>query len=281
MKKLILIIFSGILFLFSSESSFATDKDPSTYKASLFYDTIPGATQAQKDKLNALNKKGVSWGEIVANDNTINDEQKKWVLGQQLKAMGKNYSEEKLNDYYYNKFKNKAADFAQNKTADKEKEKGTFVPADTTVQAPAKTETSQASNASSPKKDGKVEAVGMVTTAKNPATESKESTTKSSVSKSSSSTSKCSEATKGLFGTLLCSASEIFVGMRTIVFIVSGFGIMAVAIGGFFGQLNWKWLSSIIIGLFVISTTSAIINYMVDSDAIKPSMITDTMIAAR
>ena len=66
-----------------------------------------------------------------------------------------------------------------------------------------------------------------------------------------------------VFGTLIAKGSEIFTGMREIIFAVSGFGIIAVAVGGFFGNLNWKWLSAIGIGLFILSTTSAIVTYMV------------------
>jgi len=75
-----------------------------------------------------------------------------------------------------------------------------------------------------------------------------------------------------VFDALVQKGSEIFVGMRDIIFAVSGFGIIAVAIGGFFGNLNWKWLSAIGIGLFVISVTSAIITYMVDQ---KPGSFSD------
>lgn len=87
-----------------------------------------------------------------------------------------------------------------------------------------------------------------------------------------------------LFKTLTDSGTKIFTGMREIIFAVSGFGIVAVAIGGFFGNLNWKWLSAIIIGLVVIATTAAIINYMVDSTAITAEQIheqiQDTLIQA-
>lgn len=89
-----------------------------------------------------------------------------------------------------------------------------------------------------------------------------------------------SYALYALFETLTQSGTEIFTGMREIIFAVSGFGIVAVAIGGFFGNLNWKWLSAIIIGLVVIATTAAIINYMVDSTAITAEQIQDTLIQA-
>lgn len=85
---------------------------------------------------------------------------------------------------------------------------------------------------------------------------------------------------KGLFGDLTSSGVQIFTGMREIIFAVSGFGIVAVAIGGFFGNLNWKWLSAIIIGLVVIATTAAIINYMVDSDVASVMDLHDTLVKA-
>lgn len=85
---------------------------------------------------------------------------------------------------------------------------------------------------------------------------------------------------KALFSNLTSSGVEIFKGMREIIFAVSGFGIVAVAIGGFFGNLNWKWLSAIIIGLIVIATTAAIINYMVDSDVTTAMDLHDTLVTA-
>lgn len=71
---------------------------------------------------------------------------------------------------------------------------------------------------------------------------------------------------KSLFSDLTATGSNIFMGMREIVYAVSGFGIVAVAVGGFFGNLNWKWLSAIIIGLVIIALTASIINYMTDNN---------------
>ena len=73
--------------------------------------------------------------------------------------------------------------------------------------------------------------------------------------------------------------AEIFKGMREIIYAVAGFGIVAIAIGGFFGNFNWKWLGAIIIGLMVIALTAGIINYMVEETVITPAMITDTLIS--
>ncbi|MBO5442947.1 MAG: TrbC/VirB2 family protein [Alphaproteobacteria bacterium] len=82
----------------------------------------------------------------------------------------------------------------------------------------------------------------------------------------------------GLFSDLIAKGGSIFSGMREIIYAVAGFGVAAVAIGGFFGNLNWKWLAAIAIGLFVIATTGAIINYMVGDKTITDDMIRDTLI---
>lgn len=86
-------------------------------------------------------------------------------------------------------------------------------------------------------------------------------------------------AQSGLFTELTRRGAEIFTGMREIIYAVAGFGIVAIAIGGFFGNFNWKWLGAIIIGLMVIALTAGIINYMVEKDVITPDMIADTLVS--
>ena len=82
----------------------------------------------------------------------------------------------------------------------------------------------------------------------------------------------------GLFSDLACHGGKIFGGMREIIYAVSGFGIIAIVIGSIFGSINWKWLSAIIIGLFVIAATAAIVNYMVGETVVTPKMITDSLV---
>ena len=82
----------------------------------------------------------------------------------------------------------------------------------------------------------------------------------------------------GLFSHLACTGGKIFSGMREIIYAVSGFGIIAIVIGSIFGSINWKWLTAIIIGLFVIAATAAIVNYMVGETTITADMITDSLV---
>ena len=65
-----------------------------------------------------------------------------------------------------------------------------------------------------------------------------------------------------LFEELVAKGAEIFTGMRDIIYVVAGFGIIGIAVGGFFGNLNWKWLGAIIIGLMIIAMTAAFVQYI-------------------
>lgn len=84
-----------------------------------------------------------------------------------------------------------------------------------------------------------------------------------------------------VFEDLTKTGSSIFEGMKKIIFASAGFGIIAVALGGIFGVLNWKWLAAIIIGIVVIAATAGILNYMTAGTGADTSVsgITDTLVS--
>ena len=55
------------------------------------------------------------------------------------------------------------------------------------------------------------------------------------------------------FETLKATGTKIFKGIRSIIYPASTIGIICVCIGGFFGNINWKWLTAVVVGLIVIS----------------------------
>ena len=56
------------------------------------------------------------------------------------------------------------------------------------------------------------------------------------------------------------SGRTIFEGLRKIIYPASAIGIITICMGGFFGNINWKWLTAIIVGLVVISCCVAFIS---------------------
>ena len=81
------------------------------------------------------------------------------------------------------------------------------------------------------------------------------------------------------FSGLWISGSKIFNGLRDLIYVVAGFGIIGVAVGGFFGNLNWKWLGAIVISLVVIASTGELINLITGCDGFtSAAKITSTLI---
>lgn len=55
----------------------------------------------------------------------------------------------------------------------------------------------------------------------------------------------------------------IFKGIKSIIYPASAIGIICVCIGGFFGNINWKWLTALVVGLIVISLCTGFISLFV------------------
>ncbi|MCM1323713.1 MAG: TrbC/VirB2 family protein [Acetobacter sp.] len=70
------------------------------------------------------------------------------------------------------------------------------------------------------------------------------------------------------FDSLTKAGKDIFTGLRKIIYPASAVGIIAVCMGGFFGNINWKWLTAIVVGLVVISSVVMFVD-MFAPDAAK------------
>ena len=71
------------------------------------------------------------------------------------------------------------------------------------------------------------------------------------------------------FESLTKSGGEIFEGLRSIIYPASAIGIIAICMGGFFGNINWKWLTAIVLGLIVISACVAFTQMFMPEDATR------------
>lgn len=71
----------------------------------------------------------------------------------------------------------------------------------------------------------------------------------------------------GHFSSLTDTGTTIFKGLRKIIYPASAIGIICVCIGGFFGNINWKWLTAVVVGLIVISLCGGFIELFVGSGA--------------
>jgi len=62
------------------------------------------------------------------------------------------------------------------------------------------------------------------------------------------------------FESLSGAGKTIFNGLRDIIYPASAIGVICVCIGGFFGNINWKWLTAVVVGLIVISLCGGFIS---------------------
>lgn len=61
-------------------------------------------------------------------------------------------------------------------------------------------------------------------------------------------------------------AVSVFSAVRGIIFIVGGFGLVALAFFAIFGKLKWTWFASLAVGLAILAAAGAIIDYATTKD---------------
>ena len=65
----------------------------------------------------------------------------------------------------------------------------------------------------------------------------------------------------GILTTVMKKLRNLFLSVRTIIFILGGFGLVVVAFLAIFGKINWKWFAGLAVGLAVLAAANAIVNY--------------------
>ena len=56
-------------------------------------------------------------------------------------------------------------------------------------------------------------------------------------------------------------AVKVFDAVKTIVFVVGGFGLIALAFQAIFGKVKWPWFAGLAFGLAVLAAAGAIVDY--------------------
>ena len=69
-----------------------------------------------------------------------------------------------------------------------------------------------------------------------------------------------------LFLPVISKLVNLFINIKKIVFILGGFGLIAVSIGAIFGKIAWKWYVGLMMGLFVVAIAGSIVDYIVGDE---------------
>ena len=68
-----------------------------------------------------------------------------------------------------------------------------------------------------------------------------------------------------IMGSAATKAKNVFSSVKTIIFIVGGFGLVGIAWGAIFGKINWKWFAALAVGLAILAAAGSIVEYATGS----------------
>lgn len=71
-----------------------------------------------------------------------------------------------------------------------------------------------------------------------------------------------------VFGTAAGKLVDLFKNAKMIIFIIGGFGLVALAFQAIFGKVKWAWFAALAFGLAVVAAAGAIVNYAANKDAV-------------
>ena len=64
-----------------------------------------------------------------------------------------------------------------------------------------------------------------------------------------------------LMGLAADKAVVMFRHVKSIIFIVGGFGLVGIAFQAIFGKVKWSWFAGLAVGLAILAAAGAIVNY--------------------
>ena len=76
-------------------------------------------------------------------------------------------------------------------------------------------------------------------------------------------------AQSDIVGLAQSKATNVFKAVKTIIFIVGGFGLVGIAFAAIFGKINFKWFAALAVGLAILAAAGSIVEYATGSSEHK------------
>ena len=73
-------------------------------------------------------------------------------------------------------------------------------------------------------------------------------------------------AAASVFGTAIDKMANLFTNAKLVIFMIGGFGLVALAFQAIFGKVKWAWFAALAFGLAVVAAAGAIINYAANTN---------------
>ncbi len=68
-----------------------------------------------------------------------------------------------------------------------------------------------------------------------------------------------------LMGQAQTKTRNVFDSVKTITFILGGFGLVGIAYSAILGKVNWKWFAGLAVGLAILAAAGSIVEYATGS----------------
>ena len=65
-----------------------------------------------------------------------------------------------------------------------------------------------------------------------------------------------------VFKTVLERMVTTFQNVRSVIFVIGGFGLVGLAFAAIFGRVDWKWLAALAAGLAIVAVAGAVVDYV-------------------
>ncbi len=69
-----------------------------------------------------------------------------------------------------------------------------------------------------------------------------------------------------VFSTISERLTSTFQSVRSVIFIVGGFGLVGLGFAAIFGKIKWTWLAALAAGLAIVALAGAVVDYVTSSD---------------
>jgi len=70
-----------------------------------------------------------------------------------------------------------------------------------------------------------------------------------------------------IMGTAQTKAANVFQSVKTITFIIGGFGLVGIAYQAIIGKVKWSWFAGLAVGLALLAAAGAIVEYATGTKA--------------
>ena len=80
-----------------------------------------------------------------------------------------------------------------------------------------------------------------------------------------------------VFGTAQSKLSNLFKQSKFVIFLIGGFGLIALAFQAIFGKLKWAWFAALAFGLATVAAAGGVVGYAANSDSIVSANFVDTL----